>query len=82
MTSTTFPLTTIGVSWQSDPDSSSTVGCLSKFRTSEDPYPTPLFSRCIEVTVPLTIGWKDPLKVSVPIEDIPTFPDKVIVISE
>ena len=57
------------------------MGCLSKFKISEEPYPTPLFSRCIEVIDPLTIGWKEPLKVSVPMEDIPTFPDRVILIS-
>ena len=81
MTSTIFPPTTIGDNWQSDPDSNSTVGCLSKLIISDDPYPTPPFSRCIDVTVPLTIGWKDPLNVSVPIEEIPTFPDKVTVMS-
>ena len=37
ITSTILPPTTIGTNWQSDPDWSSTVGCLSKFKISDDP---------------------------------------------
>jgi len=51
-----------------------TSGSLSKLITSEDPYPTPLSIKWIDVTSPLNIGWIWASKVSVPTDVTPTFP--------
>ena len=74
ITWTILPLLTIGWSWALLPESNVICGWWSKFITSDDPYPTPEFSRWIEVISPLTIGCKEASKVSDPIEDIPIFP--------
>ena len=49
--------------------------------TSDDPYPTPPFDKYNEVTSPRKIGSILASKVSLPIEDIPTFPTKFTEIS-
>ena len=40
-TSLIAPSTIIGVNWASSPDTKDTSGSLTKFKTSDDPYPTP-----------------------------------------
>ena len=49
--------------------------------TSDDPYPTPPFDKYNDVTSPRKIGSILASKVSLPIEDIPTFPIKFTEIS-
>ena len=80
ITWTILPLLIIGWSCASTPVSRDIDGWWSKPTISEDPYPTPPFSKWTEVTVPLTIGWTEASKVSDPIDDIPTFPVNVAVI--
>ena len=81
ITWTILPLLIIGWSWAWTPASNVICGWWSKPMISEDPYPTPPFSRWTEVTVPLTIGWIEASKVSCPIDEIPILPVSVAVIS-
>ena len=80
ITSTILPLLIIGVTCASIPKSIETCGWKSRFIISDDPYPTPPFSKWTEVTLPLKIGSISALKVSPPIGDIPTSPIRVAVI--
>ena len=80
-TSTIWPLASItGWSCACAPGMSVMSGWRSKLTISEDPYPTPLFSKCTEVQPPLKIGWIVAWNVSDPIDEIPTFPTKDTVI--
>jgi len=56
-------------------------GDLSKLSMSEDPYPTPLLDKCIDVTDPLIIGLRTASKVFPSMEDIPILPSMVTAIS-
>ena len=81
ITCSIFPLLMTGFTWASLPLLIVIVGWRSKFKISEDPYPTPSFSIWTEVTEPLTIGWIDALNSWVPTDAIPTSPTRVAVIS-
>ena len=63
------------------PDDKLTSGCLLKLMISDDPYPTPLSARWIDVTSPLNIGWTLASKVSTPTDATPTLPVIVTLIS-
>ena len=73
---------TIGNNWASCPDFKDIEGVLSKLITSDEPYPTPLFSKWTEITLPLKIGCISASKVFPLIEEIPILPFKVTVMSE
>ena len=71
----------MGVSCASDPDNKLTSGSLIKLIISDAPYPTPLLDKWIDVISPLTIGWTLSSKVSDPIEEMPTSPTILTLIS-
>ena len=74
-TSSILPWLIIAWHCASCPGTAMTKGGLSKFRTSEAPYPTPLFDKLTDVICPLKIGCNCAWKVSKPIEDIPICPE-------
>ena len=80
-TSTILPFLITGLTWAPYPNPNLISGGLSKFMTSDDPYPTPPFDKYNDVTSPRKIGSILASKVSLPIEDIPTFPTKFTEIS-
>ena len=61
ITWTILPFSIIGFNWQLEPEFIVICGWWSRFKISEDPYPTPLFSRCTDVTEPLKTGMIDAL---------------------
>ena len=74
-TSCKRPSLITGDNCASCPETTVTWGGLSRLRTSDDPYPTPLLERLTEVISPLKIGWISAWKVLDPIEDIPIGPE-------
>ena len=75
-----FPPCTIGCTWPSTPEDRVTSGSLLKLIISDEPYPTPLSAKWIDVTSPLNIGWILASKVSFPTDVTPTSPVKVTLI--
>ena len=73
-TSTISPLWITAVASPFLPVFTLTSHGLSKFKISEEPYPTPLSVRWIEVISPLTIGWTIAWKSLPPRDDTPTLP--------